>query len=168
MLTAKRSLVTMVISTVILCSYGFAAAAHSDLISKEEAAVTVLDKERLNSLGIQLNPPTSSNMVITKKQAISLAHKSAPSFASEAKEVVIEYQLMTYPYLTAFSEQALSKNVQLRREGYLNKTPVYIVYFKGIQGTGHAAKGQKVPTYNEFNVVIDAGNGETLFSFTYQ
>lgn len=168
MLPTKRSLVTAVISTVIFYSSGIAAGDISDLSSKEEGVITAHDTERLKSLGIQLHLPTSSNLVITKEQAISLAHTSAPKFASEAPEVIIEYQLLTYPYLTAFSEQALNKNANLRADGYLNNTPVYIVTFKGIHGTGHAARGQKVPTYKEFNVVIDASSGETLFSFTYK
>ncbi|AIQ11906.1 PepSY domain-containing protein [Paenibacillus durus] len=129
---------------------------------------TKLNKASLKTLGIKLDKPTSGKAILSEKSAIEKAESNQQKFASEAKDVSSELQLLTYPYLNAFSESALSKNPKLKAEGFLNQTPVYIVTFKGINGVGHAAVGDKVPTYNEYNVVIDAVSGEVLFSFTYQ
>jgi hypothetical protein len=60
----------------------------------------------------------------------------------------------------------------LKKDGFLNNTPVYIVSIKGLNFPpkgGHAVESKlKRLTLHENNVVVDANSGEILFSYSYR
>ncbi|SDX80490.1 Peptidase propeptide and YPEB domain-containing protein [Paenibacillus sp. PDC88] len=129
--------------------------------------ITLHDKDRLKFLGMKLSPPLFAPKV-SVEEAINIASAKSPKFAKEASSIEAEYQLFSYPFMNAFTEEALIRNSQLKKDGFLLNTPVYIVTFFDIKGTGHAMKGKEAPTYSQFNVVIDANSGKSLLSFTYR
>lgn len=77
---------------------------------------------------------------------------------------------MTNPNMQMFSEAAKEKNVQIKKDGYLNDTPVYIVTFNGITKHTHNPIGSTMSnTVNkQYQIVLDANSGEILCGFTYQ
>ncbi|SFS99001.1 hypothetical protein [Paenibacillus sp. 453mf] len=176
---------SLLVSVVVLNISGNALAQTSDVFTQavEEAGVpfdintydattapdvlTIHDKDRLKFLGMKLVTPLFPPKV-DKEEAVKIAYAKSPKFAKEASSIRAEYQLFSYPFMDAFTEEALNSNSQLKKDGFMLNTPVYIVTFFGIKGTGHAMKGKKAPTYSQFNVVIDANSGKSLLSFTYR
>lgn len=119
---------------------------------------------------ITLTSPTIQPK-IQKDEAVKLALNYLDAFSPNDSDITIEYQLMTFIY-GGISEAAFSKNEQIKKDGSLNKTPVYIVTIKGLNfpSMGGRAYGSKVEPMklHEKNVVLDANSGEVLFTYSYQ
>ncbi|MDQ6418900.1 hypothetical protein RB620_05540 [Paenibacillus sp. LHD-117] len=159
-------LVGVVISTTI------SADQFSEDSSPQTSEVkTELNRTWLQKQGMTLDIP-AVQAGISEDEAIRLASAYCDVIAPKASKVSAEYHLMTYQNWGEFSEAALSKNDQLRKDGYLNKTPIYIVNYKGIKvpslgGQIRGGKAEKV-IFTEKNVVLDAKSGEILFTFSYK
>ncbi|MFD2614351.1 DUF3888 domain-containing protein [Paenibacillus gansuensis] len=118
------------------------------------------NSEFLRTSQITLRKPVSKPL-LSEKEAVSNAKAHCNVIARRARGIVAEYCLMTNPGMTAFSKAALTKNAQLRHDGYLKNTPVYIVIFKGVH-----LPGKHHTVFEEHHVVLDANSGEILFSYS--
>ncbi|MBO9610324.1 MAG: hypothetical protein J7639_30475 [Paenibacillaceae bacterium] len=133
----------------------------------DQSPVTSQDLSILKIHNITLKKPTSA-AAIPEFNAIEIASKFAPGMASTAKSITTEYQLMTNPGAT-LTGVAVEKNSQLKKDGHLNDTPVYIVTFKGVSLKGHDVWEGKAPTnFTEDNVIVDATTGEVIASYSYK
>jgi len=93
---------------------------------------------------------------ITPEQAVELASEYQPDYASQSKDIVVEYYQLTNIAFNAFSDSTKNNNKYLSKEGFLEKAPCYIVSFKGITRTGKAPQELEAPVFHEYNVIIDA------------
>lgn len=111
----------------------------------------------------------SAKPAISDSKAIEIASLFAPGMASTAKSIIAEYQLMTNKGAKLLPDAAVQKNAQLKKDGFLNDTPVYIVTFKGISKKGHdGMEGKQPTTFTESNVIVDATTGEVIASYYYR
>lgn len=127
---------------------------------------TGLDLNKLSKVNITLDMPTATAK-INPSEAIATAKKAFPQFTNGAKEVNVEYQLVTNQEFKLFSAQALEKNPTLNAKGYMDKLPVYIITFKGLEYKGFGCEPgcPEPPPFHESNIIIDAMTGEPLMSF---
>ncbi|NLI11656.1 hypothetical protein [Pelotomaculum propionicicum] len=128
---------------------------------------TTHDLKALEKAGNKLENASISTK-INPEQAVELASKYRPDYASQATDVVVEYYQLTNTAFNAFSDSTKNNNKYLSKDGFLEKAPCYIVSFKGITRVGKAPEGMQAPIFHEYNVVIDADLGEVLFSFAYR
>lgn len=185
MMKTKNIIITLVILTALtIPSISAVNAADTDYESTrttvEDTAPQVLDNPEtsidlnaLNRFNMKLNKPngiTTQAITISENDAIKAASEHFP-MSSSAKNIKVEYQLLTAPDIQTFPENAIRKNEKLKSNG-LNGTPVYIVIFQGVSfpSAGGAIKEGKTQhvTFTENNVVVDASSGEVLFSFSYR
>lgn len=136
-----------------------------------EPAITEHSPEGLKTVGIKLKKPQQQPK-ISEDQAIENASMFQPNLAEKAKKIRAEYQLVTKEFY-ALSDAAKEKNPQLKKDGYLNDTPVYIVTFKGVERPTHITTGQsdddvKKITVDDVSVIVDANSGEVLLGFSYK
>jgi hypothetical protein len=134
-------------------------AGSSSLFSKVHIATngdTFQDKAALNKVNILIVAPNLSakiNPVIAILDAVKTYHPRVFNLS----KITVEYQMMT----ASAGGHSLSMK------------PVYIVSFvsnKGWSGPsgGPIGNDNPLPLNHEFNTVVDARTGETLFSFSYR
>ena len=125
---------------------------------------TIHDIKNLNDMGMTLEN-TSVIAKLTPDQAVEAACKDRPDFANQAKNIVVEYYQITDPGTQVLSDAAKQKNESLAKNGYLLKTPCYIVSFEGINKEASTPPDVPPKTFHEYNLVIDANSGEPLYAF---
>lgn len=130
----------------------------------------IQDKFKLKKeMKIELAEP-SGGPTITKEQALETANKMVGPLAGQAKKIHVKHYLMTDPTWTMFSPEQLDANPKLKEKGYMDKVPVWIVSYEGLNlppHTGSEGEG-KVKGNTEFNIVIDATSGKPLIDFKYR
>ncbi|MFD3447177.1 hypothetical protein ACFDTO_21510 [Microbacteriaceae bacterium 4G12] len=137
-------------------------------VTQSSSVSTLQDVTSLKEFGLTYQVPvTKSATKISKDNALQIVSNLYPSYASTAKNVVVEYQLVSGNEQN-FSDIAKQKNPQLAHDNRLNQTPCYIVTFEGIKRSSKVPFGAKPIELHEYNVIIDANSGEVLFSFTYR
>ncbi|MFC4767077.1 hypothetical protein [Effusibacillus consociatus] len=132
-----------------------------------ENVKTQHDLEKLKFAKTKLDVPTKP-AIIDEKTAIENAKKAFSYFTKDAKEVTVEYHLMTNPEFELFSEEALAKNPKLKEKKHMDQLPVYIVSFKGLSQLTSAPAGSKGDMITENNIVVDAETGVALMGFSYR
>lgn len=132
-----------------------------------DEVITKLDKGRLNGNGIKLDVPKVKPKV-DRKVAEEVARKSFGGLINKATDVSVEFHLVTNETFAAFSEVALEKNPELKTRGHMDKTPAYIISYKGVSHPVSVPSDFEGPTpvLNEINVVVDANTGEVLMAFS--
>ncbi|MCX7571981.1 hypothetical protein OS242_18750 [Tumebacillus sp. DT12] len=133
------------------------------------AASTLHITGKMLAAGMSIEAPTSPGK-IKEREALESAKQQSPGWARDAKEVKVEYHLMTNKRYQGFSEEALEKNANLKANKHMNKTPVYIVSFIGMEyevGAPIKYKGEKI-IHHEYNVVVDATTGVPLMGFSHR
>ncbi|MDO3413295.1 hypothetical protein QWJ34_26320 [Saccharibacillus sp. CPCC 101409] len=140
-----------------------------------ENVETKQDIDELENMGIVLSKPEPIFSIqnvetVSEKVALKNAGEEFPQWEEDSKEVIIEYQQITNPNFRDFSEEVLAKNEALRKEGYMNNLPVYIVTYRGMSYEGNVPDSYKgeVPIHHEYNVVVDVLTGEPLMGFSYR
>lgn len=157
------SLLTISTLTMITVFTISSAMADQDTTVKTNHNLTIFGQH-----GMELKKPTVQPSISDVK-AIELASQYAPGAASTAKSITAEYQLFTMKGARMFTEAALEKNANLKKDGFMNDTPVYIVSFEGITKKGHDSINGKEPTVlHEYNIIVDANSGEILSGFGYR
>lgn len=156
-----KLLVLMVIVAVSLSIFLFNVFANEPDIQPSELK---------NNMGIDIEV-NNTKPNITREQAIETAKLAFG--ITNAKTVTAQTNIMTWQGFTDFSEQALSKNSVLKEKGYLDKSPVWIVSFRGLRitrsgGPNLTDEQRQSSFHQEENAVIDATTGEPLFIFTYR
>lgn len=138
-------------------------AAYNNVASEEQDKVKLKKEMRIDLLDSTDTPK------ISKEEAIAAANQEAGVIKDEATKIVATYHLMTYQDFTMFSEEVLNANPKLREKGYIDKLPVWIVSYKGLQlpaKGGFFPHAKAKPKNNtEFNVVVDAASGKPLISY---
>ncbi|MCM2534757.1 hypothetical protein NDK43_23455 [Neobacillus pocheonensis] len=127
------------------------------------------DQDKLKGYGMTLNAH-AKDAKIDAQTAIQKAGQAFPEWAGKAKGTIVEHQLVTNEKFRGFSAQALQKNPELAKKGYMDHADVYIVTYTGMSVPSHVPynfKGE-VPIHTEYNVVIDAKTGEPLMGFSYR
>lgn len=117
---------------------------------------TFQDKTALNKMSIIIDTPTfpaKINPIVAIVNAVKTYH----SRVFNLDRITVEYQLMT---ATAGGHS-------------LTKEPVYIISFVSNKGLSVPSGGpignhNVLPSNHEFNTVIDANTGETIFGFEYR
>lgn len=154
-------------------------------LEKEELSydiVTEQNIDELETMGIILNEANSefsiqdndfsiqTNDLVSESLALEEAKQEFPQWEVDSDEVTIEYHKITNDTFRDFSEEALEKNPQLKKTGYMSELPVYIVSYKGMSYEGNVPDSYEgeVPVHHEYNVVIDASTGEPLMAFSYR
>jgi hypothetical protein len=164
----KSIFLKIMVLVIVTWTIGIGVFAQSKHINSEDSAqvTTNFDADDLAKIGIKLDDPIET----AKLNSDEILKKVKEQFAiasREAKEIKIEYKLMTQPNFTAFSEEALNKNPELKAKGRIDKLPVYIVTFSGLEynGFGGEPGGVQPPPFHECNVVVDAETGANIMSF---
>jgi hypothetical protein len=120
---------------------------------------------------IILEAPTNS-AAIDSKTAVETAKAKHPEWASVAKEIKVENQLLTNKNWEALPPIAFEKNPALKSKGHPERIPVYIVSFQGLNEQARSFpknfQGTPPAPTTEWNVVVDATTGIPLMSFTYR
>lgn len=98
------SVVTIAIGFLLTTS--FKSIAHAETL---KPAVTQHDSKRLNDLNIKLEKPIAK-VIYSKEKAIEIAIAYANGYASEAKSIDAELQLISLPSFTSFSDKVKDKN----------------------------------------------------------
>jgi hypothetical protein len=124
---------------------------------------TIHDLDFLKKNGTTLEN-TSIEPMINSDQALEVASKLAPKYATQANDIFIEYYQLTNAF-NAFTDGAKQKNKSLSKDGII-KIPCYIVTFSGITRIGKVSEGIEAPVFHNFNIVIDATTGEPLYGFS--
>lgn len=157
-----RSIIISVITVLALSSLVFAATSENGQVVK-----TKLDTKAMEVDHIKLNVPQTA-AVIDSQTAIENAKKAFPDWAADAKEVSVEYHLVTNNTFKLFSDDALNKNSDLKNKKHMDKLPAYIVSFSGMTYYAHVPKDFKgeIPAHHEYNVIVDAKSGEPLMGFS--
>lgn len=169
----NKILLLSIVTTGLVLVFSYVANAKQDSANNikhqfiSDTQKTTHDLKSLEKAGNKLDN-ASISAKITPEQAVELASEYRPDYASQAKDIVVEYYQLTNTAFNAFSDSTKSNNKYLSKEGFLEKAPSYIVSFKGITRTGKAPKGLQAPVFHEYNVVIDADSGEVLFSLAYR
>lgn len=130
---------------------------------------TELDTGKMLAAGMSIDTPAAPGK-IKEQEALESAKQHFPGWARDAKEVKVEYHLMTNKRYQGFSQEALEKNANLKAKKHMDKTPVYIVSFKGMEyevGAPIKYKGEKI-IHHEYNVVVDATTGVPLMGFSHR
>lgn len=132
---------------------------------------TISQKDMKEKMDIDITN-CSDATPITKEQAIKAAKNECPGYAAEATEIVAQKNYMTNKSFQMFSPEALAKNRSLKDNG-LDNSPVWIVSFKGLTiyrcGLSDMTDDmRKASSHQEYDVVVDATSGETLFSTTFR
>lgn len=165
----KKSTVflSLVFAAALTCVSAYSAAQVT--ASPDTTPITEQDQAELKIDGVSLKKPTG-DFTISEAKAIELASQYSPGYATEAKNIKAEKQLLTNDHMNLFSNSAKEKNPKLKKEGKLIDTPVYIVTFKGITKVGHdgGINGKKPSIHHEYNLVVDANSGEILYGFSYR
>jgi uncharacterized membrane protein YkoI len=113
-------------------------------------------KELSRMMHITLSPPTTKPK-LTPQEAISIANKNSSYDATHAKQIIVEYQLIT------------DKASQVPHYGFMKRVPGYIVSYEGLHVQGHGYSRNHIPAENtEINFVIDANTGQLLVAFSYR
>ncbi|KLU58610.1 hypothetical protein CEB3_c46260 [Peptococcaceae bacterium CEB3] len=105
-----------------------------------------------------INPAISSDQVKTIASTL-------PEYSPNGN---VHYELvhMTYPGFGCFSQIALAKDPKLKRDGYINDLPVWLISFQGLR---IPSSSRKTTVYDHETVyVIDAASGEELLGFNYR
>lgn len=128
------------------------------------------DLSKLQAAGIKFSTP-GINPKISSEDAVEIAKKAFPGFYADSEKVNVEYQNVTDKGLNGFSAEELSKNSMLKKYGYMNNLPVYIVTFSGMQQyyspVPYGYNGE-APVHTEYNVIVDAMTGEPLMAYSYK
>lgn len=127
------------------------------------------DLKALSNMNIRLDIPIQSAKG-DSSVAIQNAKATYP-FLETAKDVKVEYHLLTDKVFQLLSEEALSKNPDLKSKGAIEKLPVFLISFKGVQvpSSGGPMNGPELKdSRTEFNVVVDATSNVPLFAFSYR
>lgn len=163
----RMGIYTLIVVIALSCvSYGIVMASPAN--DENTTVQTAHDLNSLKNSGVTLKKITVVPS-ITEEIAIKKASDYAAGYAAEAKSINAEYHALTNKNFTLFSEKAKEKNGKLKKDGYLNDTPVYIVTFKGITKKAHGSRlHPNPPDFHEYNLVIDANSGEVLYGFSYR
>lgn len=102
---------------------------------------------------------------ISKNEALKIAEKFSHNLSSEAKEVKVSHYRMTTSLIApdGISKKAKELNPKLEKEHGIDKLPVWMITYDGLQ---LPAKGNGNKYMTEQNWVIDAETGEVLFVFS--
>lgn len=101
--------------------------------------------------------PSTTKPKLTPQEAISIANKNSPYDATHAKQIIVEYQLIT------------DKASQVPHYGFMKRVPCYIVSYEGLYVQGHGYSRNHIPAAKtEINFVIDANTGQFLVAFSYR
>ncbi|QSO52863.1 hypothetical protein JZ785_02735 [Alicyclobacillus curvatus] len=106
---------------------------------------------------IKLSSPKAKPK-LTPQQAREITDNMSPYDATEAKQVFVEYQLVT------------DTATEVPHFGFLHRVPCYIVSYEGLHLPSHQSTpgGPTAPGHTEVNFVIDANTGQPLVSFDYR
>ncbi|MFC4767871.1 hypothetical protein [Effusibacillus consociatus] len=107
---------------------------------------------------------------IDEDAAIESAKATFGGLVVGAKQVKVEYHMLTNKSFQLFSEEAIQKNPSLKTKG-IDRLPVYIVTFKGVEIEQSGPKKQTESPkgkHSELNVVVDATTGVALKAFSYR
>lgn len=156
----------MITCAILICS--IVTLSLSTYANKKDS-IQSADLEKYLNASIEKSSGTPR---ITRDEAINIARKDFLDVKDSTK-IKAQYNLMTYKDFTAFSEEELTKNPKLKAIGHLQKAPVWIVSFKGLNitrsgGVNITDEQKKQTAHTEENVVIDAETGEPLFSFSFR
>jgi len=159
-----------VISLAMIINFKFfnlTSIAKAASIEDSQLITTDLDTNAMAFDHIKLDVPQSIPL-IDSNTAIENAKKAFPDWAADAKQVKAEYHLVSNDTFECFSDAALNKNADLKTKKHMDKTPAYIVSFRGMTYYGHVPNGFKgnIPVHHEYNVIVDATSGEPLMGFS--
>lgn len=108
-------------------------------------------------------------MVITSISSIGVVLAQPYSIAETTVQTTHNISRLKTMGIKLKKTAAKEKNTKLKKDGKLIDSPVYIVTFKGITKYGHASFiNQKLIVHHEYNHVIDANSGESLYGFSYR
>lgn len=142
----------------------FAVSHYSVSSASGTTDATIQNPVHMNAMHIKIDKATQSAK-FTIQQAKQIADKFSPFNAKTAKNIIVEYHLVTDNAIHLLPPQELQLNQQVAKTGYVSNTPCYIVTYQGVT---LPSKVPGVSPHHEDNIVIDANTGVVLFAFNYR